>query len=48
MTTNLQVENLLYLRPRNMGNLVGYLIAILINIPRIKYRFVLWVKSYHC
>ena len=41
------IIDLLYLHPRNIIDLVRNLIAILINVPSIKYRFVLWIKLNH-
>ena len=33
---------------KNIIDLVRNLIAILINVPSIKYRFELWIKLNHC
>ena len=40
-------QNLLYLHPRNIIDQIRNLIAILIDITRIEYRFVSWIKLNH-
>ena len=47
LTIHTHRKNLLYLHPHNIIDLVRNLVAILINVPSIKYRLVLWIKLNH-